>query len=83
MQEIALPGFKFQKFSAGVCPRAPSDSCEACRPHSYLPLIYYLTELVHFQPPPPPTGKSLEKALIKSRTKLYMWQTNAVPPKQD
>jgi hypothetical protein len=40
--------------------------------HCYLPLIYYLTERSLFKKCPPPTGKSLKKALITfEKDKLY------------
>jgi hypothetical protein len=55
MQEMAFPGFKFQKFSWGeYAPDLPRDSCVVCRPHRKVP----------FQKiSPPPTGKSLKRAL--------------------
>ena len=53
-------------------PDPPRDSCVVCRPHGYPPLIYYLTERSLIKNAPPPTGKSLKKSLIKSRTKFYI-----------
>jgi hypothetical protein len=80
MQEIAFPGFKFQKFPDSDPPR---DSCVVCRPHGYPSLLYYLTERSLFK-----NGKILKKGPDKISSKVvYVYcvskavgQTNTVPP---
>jgi hypothetical protein len=81
MQEFAFPGFKFQKFSGGIC--------VVCRPHDYPPLIYYFTERSLFKKCPlPPTGKSFKIGPDKISNKVVyvhcvskaVGQTNTVPP---
>jgi hypothetical protein len=59
-----------QKCSRGVLPQTPPFmrgilATHVAFSHCYPPLIYYLTERSLFKkcPPPPHTGKSLEKAL--------------------
>jgi hypothetical protein len=72
MQEIAFPSIKFKIFFGGVCHQT------TLRIHVwYVGHMAILTNIlshrkVPFQKMPLPTGKSLKKALIKSRTKLYM-----------
>jgi hypothetical protein len=54
-------------------PDPPRDSCVACRPHGYPPLIYYLTERSLFKnasPPPPHHGKILKKVPDKISNKV-------------
>ena len=69
MQEMTFPGFKFQNFSGGVHPQTPPRfmrgilATHVAFSHWYPPLIYYLTERSLFKKCPPPTGKSLKKAL--------------------
>jgi hypothetical protein len=63
MQEMTFPGFKFQKFSPR--PLIHTWYIGHTRGHCYPPLIYYLTERSVFKKCPPPTGKSLKKALFK------------------
>jgi hypothetical protein len=68
MQEITFPGFKFQKFSGGVHPRPPIHAWYFGHTCGLQPLLSPCNILSHrkvpFQKMPPPTGKSLKKALI-------------------
>jgi hypothetical protein len=59
MQEMTLPGFKFQKFSGGVLRGILAT--HVAFSHCYPPLIYYLTEWSLFKKCPPPHGKILKK----------------------
>jgi hypothetical protein len=70
MQEMTFPGFKFQKFYGGVLPQTPPPpfmhailATHVAFSHCYPPVIYYLTERSLLKKCPPPTGKSLKKAL--------------------
>ena len=82
MQEIAFPGFKFQKLSGGMP--------VVCRPHGYPALTYFLTErsLSEKCPLPHPHEKILKKGLYKISNKVvYVYcasravgQTNTAPP---
>jgi hypothetical protein len=72
MQEMTFPRFKFQNFSGGVLPQTDPTfmrgvlATHMAFSHCYPPLIYYLTERSLFIKSPPPTGKSLKKALQHS-----------------
>jgi hypothetical protein len=65
MQEMAVPGFKFQKMFWGNMPPDPlfmrgMSAAHVTFGHCYPPLIYYLIERSLFKPPPP-TRKILRK----------------------
>jgi hypothetical protein len=57
MQEMAFPGFKFQKLSGGVYPpplfARGMLATQVAFSHSYPTLIYYLTERSLFKTSPP------------------------------
>ena len=63
MQEMAFPGFKFQKFAEGVCPQTRLFMCGK----SYLTERSLLKKM-----PPPPMGKSLKKALFSGHIVLVV-----------
>jgi hypothetical protein len=69
MQEIAFPGFKFQKYSGVVCPQTPlfmhgmSATHMAFFRHCYSPNILSHRKVPFQEMSPPPTEKSLKKAL--------------------
>jgi hypothetical protein len=76
MQEMTFPGF--QNFSGGVHPQTPHIfmrcilATHMAFSNCYPPLIYHLTERSLFKKcPPPPTGKSLKKALRRQRLYQY------------
>jgi hypothetical protein len=66
MQEMAFPGFKFQKFSGGVYPQTPLYMRGMSATHMAfshcLPPSSILSHIkVPFQKMPPPHGKILKK----------------------
>ena len=68
MQEMPFPCFKFQKFSWEVHPQTPIHTWYVGHTRGLQPLLSPSNKLFHrkvpFQKmPPPPTGKSLKKAL--------------------
>ena len=87
MQEIAFPGFKFQTFSGGVCPPDPLGIHAWYVSHMAIPHLYIISQKGPFSKnAPPPTEKSLKKALISNKV-VYVYcvskavgQTNTVPP---
>ena len=79
MQQIGSPGFKFQKFSARVCPPDPPihawyvGHTHGLPPLLY-PLIYYLTESSLFKKCPP-HGKILKRGPVHRYSFSYFNQT--------
>jgi TRAP-type C4-dicarboxylate transport system permease large subunit len=63
MQEIAFPGFKFQKFSGGVCPQTLLFMHGMLATHMSFRHCYTPNILSHRKVPFQEMGKSLKKAL--------------------
>jgi hypothetical protein len=70
MQEMTFPGFKFQKFSGEYAPDPPIHAWYVGHTRGLQPFLSPSNILSHrkvpFQKMPPPTGKSLKKALVGS-----------------